>query len=305
MTLQQLLPDLLCATILLLFLVVGAIRGMFRTLSGLLTWLLSLWGAKLIADRCAPLLVDWLTPKLLPTVSEKLAQAMRAALPVACAVEMVHTYSLIHDDLPCMDNDDLRRGKPTNHVVFGECTATLAGDALQAEAFRTILSTELPAEMRAECARLLAEAAGENGICGGQQLDMEGEGKVLTKEELMDINDRKTSAMIYAACLMGVTCGGGNEQQREAAAKYAKALGLAFQIRDDMLDVISTESELGKPIGSDAREGKNTFMALYGLERCGAYVHELSEQAAAAVDGAFADSAFLQQLARSLADRKN
>ena len=182
---------------------------------------------------------------------------VRAALPVACAVEMVHTYSLIHDDLPCMDNDDLRRGKPTNHVVFGECTATLAGDALQAEAFRTILSTVLP------------------------------------------------SAMIYAACLMGVTCGGGNERQREAAAKYAKALGLAFQIRDDMLDVISTESELGKPIGSDAREGKNTFMALYGLERCGAYVHELSEQAAAAVDGAFADSAFLQQLARSLADRKN
>jgi len=227
------------------------------------------------------------------------------ALPYACALELVHNYSLIHDDLPCMDNDDLRRGKPTNHVVFGECTATLAGDALQAEAFRTILSTSLPAEVRAECARLLAEAAGENGICGGQQLDMEGEGKALTKEELMDINDRKTSAMIYAACLMGVTCGGGNEQQREAAAKYAKALGLAFQIRDDMLDVISTESELGKPIGSDAREGKNTFMALYGLERCGAYVHELSEQAAAAVDGAFADSAFLQQLARSLADRKN
>jgi len=230
---------------------------------------------------------------------------VHAALPVACGVELLHTYSLIHDDLPCMDDDDLRRGKPTNHVVFGECTATLAGDALQAEAFRTILSTSLPAEVRAECARLLAEAAGENGICGGQQLDMEGEGKALTKEELMDINDRKTSAMIYAACLMGVTCGGGNERQREAAAKYAKALGLAFQIRDDMLDVISTESELGKPIGSDAREGKNTFMALYGLERCGAYVHELSEQAAAAVDGAFADSVFLQQLARSLADRKN
>ena len=178
-------------------------------------------------------------------------------------------------------------------------------DALQAEAFRTILSAELPADVRAESARLLAEAAGENGICGGQQLDMEGEGKVLTKEELMDINDRKTSAMIYAACLMGVTCGGGDAQQRAAAAQYARALGLAFQIRDDMLDVISTEAELGKPIGSDAREGKNTFMALYGLERCSAYVHELSEEAAAVVDGAFADSAFLQQLARSLADRKN
>ena len=212
---------------------------------------------------------------------------IKNALPFACALEMLHTYSLIHDDLPCMDNDDLRRGKPTNHKAFGETLAVLAGDALQAEAFRTILSTELPAEMRAECARLLAEAAGENGICGGQQLDMEGEGKALTKEELMDINDRKTSAMIYAACLMGVTCGGGNEQQREAAAKYAKALGLAFQIRDDMLDVISTESELGKPIGSDAREGKNTFMALYGLERCGAYVHELSEQAAHLVKDLF------------------
>ena len=173
---------------------------------------------------------------------------VRAALPIACAVEMVHTYSLIHDDLPCMDNDDLRRGKPTNHVIYGECTATLAGDALQAEAFRTILSTDLPVEVRAECARLLAEAAGESGICGGQQLDMEGEGKVLTKEELMDINDRKTSAMIHAACLMGVTCGGGNAQQHAAAAQYAKALGLAFQIRDDMLDVISTEAELGRSL---------------------------------------------------------
>ena len=239
---------------------------------------------------------------------KRLRPVLVLAFCAACGgdvrVELLHTYSLIHDDLPCMDNDDLRRGKPTNHVVYGECTATLAGDALQAEAFHTILSTELPADVRAECARLLAEAAGENGICGGQQLDMEGEGKVLTKEELMDINDRKTSAMIHAACLMGVPCGGGNAQQRAAAAQYAKALGLAFQIRDDMLDVISTEAELGKPIGADAREGKNTFMALYGLERC-AYVHELSEQAAAAVDSVFADSAFLQQLARSLADRKN
>ena len=269
----------------------------------------------ILRTRPCPIIVCWkrctiaggkrLRPVLVLAFCAACGGDVRAALPVACAVEMVHTYSLIHDDLPCMDNDDLRRGKPTNHVVYGECTATLAGDALQAEAFHTILSTELPADVRAECARLLAEPAGENGICGGQQLDMEGEGKVLTKEELMDINDRKTSAMIHAACLMGVTCGGGNAQQRAAAAQYAKALGLAFQIRDDMLDVISTEAELGKPIGSDAREGKNTFMALYGLERCGAYVHELSEQAAAAVDSVFADSAFLQQLARSLADRKN
>ena len=230
---------------------------------------------------------------------------VRAALPVACAVEMVHTYSLIHDDLPCMDNDDLRRGKPTNHVwSMASAAATLAGDALQAEAFHDPFDGAAGGCARRVRAPARRSCQGENGICGGQQADMEGEGKVLTKEELMDIN-RKTSAMIHAACLMGVTCGGGDAQQRAAAAQYAKALGLAFQIRDDMLDVISTEAELGKPIGSDAREGKNTFMALYGLERCGAYVHELSEQAAAAVDSVFADSAFLQQLARSLADRKN
>ena len=213
------------------------------------------------------------------------------------------TYSLIHDDLPCMDNDDLRRGKPTNHVVFGECTATLAGDALQAEAFRTILSTSLPAEVRAECARLLAEAAGENGICGGQQLDMEGEGKALTKEELMDINDRKTSAMIYAACLMGVTCGGGNERQREAAAKYAKALGLAFQIRDDMLDVISTESELGKPIGSDREEGKTTFVDILGLNGCQRVIEAHSESAVEAL-GDMEDTDFLIHLVRVLEKRE-
>ena len=225
----------------------------------------------------------------------------RSALPFACALEMIHTYSLIHDDLPCMDNDDLRRGKPTNHVVFGECTATLAGDALQAEAFRTILSTTLPAEVRAECARLLAEAAGENGICGGQQLDMEGEGKVLTKEELMDINDRKTSAMIYAACLMGVTCGGGNERQREAAAKYAKALGLAFQIRDDMLDVLGDAAKLGKATHVD--ENKNTFVRLYGIGACSKMIESETKTAIDAL-GCFENSDFLVEMARQLALRE-
>lgn len=120
------------------------------------------------------------------------------ALPVACAIEMLHTYSLIHDDLPCMDNDDLRRGKPTNHVVYGECTATLAGDALQAEAFGTILRSELPAESRAECARILADAVGADGMCGGQFLDMIGENKLLTADELDEINSRKTGALLIA-----------------------------------------------------------------------------------------------------------
>lgn len=227
------------------------------------------------------------------------------ALPVACALEMVHTYSLIHDDLPCMDNDDLRRGKPTNHMVYGECTATLAGDALQAEAFRTILESDLPVDSRAEAARLLSEAAGIHGICGGQQLDMEGDGKRLSREELIEIHTRKTAAMIRAACLMGIACGNGSAEQIQAAEAYAQALGLAFQIRDDMLDVISTNEELGKPIGSDAQEQKTTFMSLYGLEQCEREVHALTEQAALAVGSVFENAAFLQELARSLETRRN
>lgn len=227
------------------------------------------------------------------------------ALPVACALEMVHTYSLIHDDLPCMDNDDLRRGKPTNHVIYGECTATLAGDALQAQAFRTILESDLPVEARAECARLLAEAAGIDGICGGQQLDMEGDGKTLTREELIEIHTRKTAAMFRAACRMGIVCGNGSAAQIRAAETYAQALGLAFQIRDDILDVISTVEELGKPVGSDAQEQKTTFMSLYGPELCQQEIHALTEQAAEAVRDAFPNAEFLQALARSLEARRS
>ena len=229
----------------------------------------------------------------------------RSALPFACALEMIHTYSLIHDDLPCMDNDDYRRGRLTNHKVFGEALAVLAGDGLLTAAFETAASAAADPAVTVKAIRILAEQAGELGMVGGQVLDMDAEEQELTEQGIYDIQCRKTGALIQAACQIGVVAAGGTQQQLDAAKTYAQNLGLAFQIRDDMLDVISTESELGKPIGSDAREGKNTFMALYGLERCGAYVHELSEQAAAAVHGAFADSAFLQQLARSLADRKN
>ena len=244
-----------------------------------------------------------------PILTLSTAAALNAdpalALPAACAFELVHCFSLVHDDLPCMDNDDLRRGKPTNHVIYGECTATLAGDALQAEAFRTILESDLPLEARAEAARLLAEAAGIDGICGGQQLDMEGDGKLLSREQLIEIHTRKTAAMIRAACRMGIACGNGSEEQIQAAEKYAHALGLAFQIRDDMLDVISTNEELGKPIGSDAQEQKTTFMSLYGLERCQQEVHALTEEAAQAVGSVFSNAEFLQQLARSLETRRN
>ena len=225
------------------------------------------------------------------------------ALPAACAIEMLHTYSLIHDDLPCMDNDDLRRGKPTNHVVYGECTATLAGDALQAEAFGTILRSALPAESRAECARILADAVGADGMCGGQFLDMIGENKLLTADELDEINSRKTGALLIAACTMGVAAAGGNEKQSEAARRFGAAIGAAFQIRDDMLDVISTSEQLGKPIGSDAQEHKNTYMALYGAERCMKMIEKLTEVAKAALNEAFDDTAFLCDLADSMVTR--
>ena len=179
---------------------------------------------------------------------------VHAALPVACGVELLHTYSLIHDDLPCMDDDDLRRGKPSNHKVFGEATAVLAGDALQALAFETVLSAPLAPERALRCAQILTHAAGHAGICGGQQLDLEWEGRSLDRDELMAIHLRKTSALIRAACLMGVAAAGGTAEQADAAQRYADALGLAFQIRDDMLDVIGDEATFGKPIGSDKAE---------------------------------------------------
>lgn len=227
------------------------------------------------------------------------------AMPVACAIEMLHTYSLIHDDLPCMDNDELRRGRPTNHVVYGECTATLAGDALQAEAFGTILRCGLPAERRARCAEHLANAVGLDGMCGGQYLDMLGEGKHLSDAELTQINTRKTGALLTAACLMGVAAAGGTAEQEDAAARYGAALGLAFQIRDDMLDVLSTETELGKPIGSDRQEEKNTYMALYGAEKCEDLILRYTELARSAAAEQFSDTAFLCELADSLARRRN
>ena len=228
-----------------------------------------------------------------------------AAMPVACAIEMLHTYSLIHDDLPCMDDDALRRGRPTNHVVYGECTATLAGDALQAEAFGTILRSALPAERKARCAEFLADAVGLDGMCGGQFLDMLGEGKKLSEQELADINSRKTGALLTAACRMGVAAGGGNEAQLEAASLYGAAIGAAFQIRDDMLDVLGNEQELGKPIGSDALEEKNTYMALYGAEHCSQMIEKLTARAKDALSGVFDDTAFLSALADSMAVRTN
>ena len=227
------------------------------------------------------------------------------ALEVACGVEMLHAYSLIHDDLPCMDNDDLRRGKPTNHIVYGECVATLAGDVLQAEAFRSVLHAHVSERARLRCARLLADAVGLEGMCGGQYLDMIGEGKTLSAEELDAINRRKTGALLAASCAMGTAAADGSRGQEEAALRFGQLIGLAFQIRDDMLDVLSTADELGKPIGSDREENKNTYMALLGEDACGREIRRLTDEAVGVLRRAFEDTAFLESFARHLAERKN
>ena len=226
------------------------------------------------------------------------------AIPVAAGVEMLHTYTLIHDDLPSMDNDDMRRGKPTNHKIFGEFTATLAGDALQAEAYASILSAKLPPEILVKCVSALIEVAGADGICGGQQLDMEGEGSPRTEADLMEVHKRKTAALIRGACMMGVACAAGTHEQEQAAIDYAEALGLAFQIRDDMLDEISTAEELGKPIGSDQEQGKTTFMTLFGLDGCEHRIASLTQKAKDACV-IFEDPSFLIALTDTMAVRKN
>lgn len=228
---------------------------------------------------------------------------VKSALPAACAVEMLHTYSLIHDDLPCMDDDDLRRGKPSNHKVYGESTAVLAGDALQAEAFGAILRSDLPADVRARCAEALAAAAGTDGICGGQFMDIDAEKRSLYEEELSDIQARKTGSLIVAACKIGAIIGGADEGQLEAACLYGAYLGAAFQIRDDMLDVLADESELGKRTGSDKQRGKATFMTLLGRAECEKRITKLTEAAKRIISESFTDCGFLPELAERLALR--
>ena len=246
--------------------------------------------------------------RIRPVLTVKFAEAcggsQEDALPLACAVEMLHTYSLIHDDLPCMDNDDLRRGRPTNHMVYGEAVAVLAGDALQAAAFETILSAKLPSAIVAGAAGELARAAGENGICGGQILDILGEGKKLDVQGVSYIHEQKTAAMIRAAARIGVIAGCGTQAQLDAATAYAGHIGLAFQIRDDVLDITSTTQELGKPVGSDAENEKTTFATLYGVDKCEQLIRERTDAAKAALEGVFADPSFFCALAEKLASRK-
>ncbi len=231
----------------------------------------------------------------------------RAALPFAAAVEMIHTYSLIHDDLPCMDNDDMRRGKPTNHKVFGETIALLAGDALLTGAFEVAATNrEVSAETAAKAVAYLAGCAGRYGMIGGQVMDLEGENKTLTLEELLKLHSLKTGALINAASVLGAMAAGVSmtDPSMQDVVTYAENIGLCFQIVDDILDQTGDAATLGKNTGMDAERHKNTFLSFYSLDKAQFYADRLTEEAVSAISK-YPGSETLVTLAQWLSKRKN
>lgn len=226
------------------------------------------------------------------------------ALPFASAVEYIHTYSLIHDDLPCMDNDALRRGKPSNHVVYGEATALLAGDSLLTAAFEVLSSARGRCSDQAvsQAVMCLSRLAGARGMAGGQQLDLENEGKKADFDSLRLMDQLKTGALIEAACELGCLAAGADETMLKAAREFAENVGLAFQIQDDILDVTSSASKLGKNTGSDVLNDKSTYVSLLGVEKCSLLVGELTAKADAAL-GAFPACGALREYAAYLSGR--
>lgn len=221
----------------------------------------------------------------------------------SAAIEMIHTYSLIHDDLPCMDNDDLRRGKPSCHKAFGEDTALLAGDALLTHAFEIIAMSDLSDDKKVSASLLLAQNSGVGGMIGGQVIDLIYEKQNPSVKQLLNVYKMKTGALISAACLMGCISAGANENQMACASKFAYSLGIAFQIQDDILDIIGDEKELGKPIGSDAQNDKTTYATLLGIDKAKADVEKLTQSAISQLD-AFEKTEFLKELALKLVNRK-
>lgn len=228
---------------------------------------------------------------------------IKKAVPFACAIEMIHTYSLIYDDLPCMDNDTLRRGKPTNHIVFGESTALMAGAALYARAFETVLeSPDLSSAQKLEGIDILLSASGLKGIISGQMLDIENR-PGLTKDEVMRIHELKTSAMLEASALLGCIAADCSEKEKNIALAYAKNVGLAFQIKDDILDVSGTVEDMGKTLGKDKASMKTTFVDILGLENAQKEVDRLSAEAKESVAN-IEKNDFLLALADYLANRR-
>ncbi len=229
---------------------------------------------------------------------------VQKALPFACAVEMIHTYSLIHDDLPCMDDDDYRRGKPSCHKAFGEANALLAGDALLTLAFETAAKADLPAENIVRAVRELAYSAGILGMVGGQVLDLQNENKALTGAELEQIHNLKTGELIRVACVLGCVAADADEKKIQAAEEYAKGIGLTFQIVDDILDVTSDAETLGKPIGSDAENCKTTYISLFGIEKSRKIAADLTDKSKEALCAFDNDCTALLQFADNLLTRK-
>lgn len=243
-------------------------------------------------------------PVLTLAFAELCGGSAQQALPFACAVEMVHTYSLIHDDLPCMDDDDLRRGKPTNHKVFGEAMALLAGDGLLTRAFEQALAFSGPSSDAVRGASVLARCAGASGMVGGQCVDLSAQGKEVDLSLLQQMDQGKTVALISAACQMGCIAAGAGDGQLEAARRYAEGLGMAFQIRDDILDVEGDAKTLGKNVGMDSARDKRNYVSLLGVEEAQRLVESYTDQAISALEAFAGDTAFLRELAVSLATRE-
>jgi len=229
--------------------------------------------------------------------------SVESAVPFACALEMIHTYSLIHDDLPCMDDDDFRRGKPSCHKQFDYATALLAGDGLLTLAFSVMAGTELPAETVIKAVKLLADCAGYLGMIGGQTMDLQHEGKQISLETLKKTDALKTGRLIYAACTLGCLVANADDEKFKAAETYAENIGLAFQIVDDLLDITSTSEELGKPVGSDEDNKKSTYPSLLGIEHSMEMVEELTKKAVDAVSVFGNDGQFLADYAVKLSVR--
>jgi len=245
-----------------------------------------------------------LRPILALSATEAVGGDIEPVLPAACALECVHAFSLIHDDLPCMDNDDYRRGRPTNHVVYGEAMALLAGDALLALAFELLAScTACPPERVAQALRRLAEASGTKGMVGGQVADMEYQGRDVDAATLRYIHSRKTGALLTASVCIGALLAGGNEKQIAALDQYGRHVGLAFQIADDILDVVGDQEKLGKPVGSDERHTKATYPRVFGVSQSRVMARREAEEAVRALAAFGPEADPLREMARFVVER--
>jgi farnesyl diphosphate synthase len=249
-----------------------------------------------------------LRPMLVMAACEATGGNAAAALRAACSVELIHAYSLVHDDMPCMDNDILRRGKPTVHVKFGQAQALLAGDALQALAFELLTPQDasMSATVQARLCSLLARAAGEAGMAGGQAIDLASVGVKLTEDQLRQMHHLKTGALLQASVAMGAACGSTTAAQLQALKDYGNAIGLAFQVVDDILDVVADSATLGKTAGKDADNDKPTYVSLMGLAPARAYAHSLYTQATGALHASgLADTRALHALADMVVQRSH